>query len=306
MKKIVLKDYKDNDIHVYIYEPETEIKAVVHVIHGAAEHFGRYGLFAEFLNKEGYLVIGCDFLGHGLSTETLDYVHFADKDGDILAYESVVLVKEYIEKNYEDKDVYILGHSMGSFLARKLILDFPDFYKKAVISGTAFVKKSLLVTANILINMIKLFKGPKYVSKFIQNLAIDANPNRMRKDGIITGINEEWLTRDKKIQDYYANSNMCGQPFTIQANLDMSKWISFINNKKNIDSGNKEMPIYLMSGEKDAVSNYGEDIYKLYNLMQKLGYKNTKMKLYKDCRHEILNEIIKDEVYKDILEFYKK
>ncbi|HPJ24375.1 MAG TPA: alpha/beta hydrolase, partial [Bacillota bacterium] len=92
MEKIILKDYQDHSIHVYIYRPEGEIKAIVHVIHGAAEHFARYGLFAEFLNKHGYLVIGCDFLGHGLSTDTLEYVHFADKDGDLVAYESILLV----------------------------------------------------------------------------------------------------------------------------------------------------------------------------------------------------------------------
>lgn len=306
MEKIILKDYQNNDIHVYIYKPENEVKAVVHILHGASEHFLRYGVFAEFLNKNGYLVIGCDFLSHGLSAKTLDYVHFADKDGDILAYESVVLVKEYIEKNYADKDVYILGHSMGSFLARKLILDFPSFYKKALISGTAFVPQFVVTAGSLLIKTIRLFKGPKYISKLIQNMAIDANPNKMRKDGIITGINEEWLTRDPEIQQYYANSNMCGQPFTIQANLDMFKWMSFVNNKKNIDSGNKEMPIYFMSGAKDALSNYGKDIESLYKQFQNLGYKNVLMKLYPECRHEILNELIKDEVYKDILEFYNK
>ncbi len=303
MKKIVLKDYKENSIHVYIYEPATEIKGVIHVVHGASEHFARYGMFAEYLNKQGYLVIGCDFLGHGLSTNTLDYVHFADKDGDILAYESVVLVKEYIEENYKDQDVFIIGHSMGSFLARKLILDFPDFYKKAIISGTAFSAKILVSVGRFLIRVIRLFKGPKHVSKLIQDMAIDANHKKMRKDGIISGINEEWLTRDEKIQQYYKNSTMCGQPFTIQANFDMMKWIQFVDSLKNLNQGRKDMPIYFMSGANDALSDYGKQIEKLYSEMGKLGYTNLKMKLYSECRHEILNELSKDEVYKDMLDF---
>ncbi len=306
MKKIILKDYLQNPIHVYIYEPESEIKGIVHVIHGASEHFARYGLFAEFLNKNGYLVIGCDFLAHGLSTENLDYVHFADKDGDILAYESVVLVKEYIEENYSGKDVFILGHSMGSFLARKLILDFPDFYKKAIISGTAFVPQIVVTMGSLLIKIIRLFKGPKYVSKLIQDMAIDANSKKMRKDGIISGIDEEWLTRDVEIQQYYHNSNMCGQPFSIQANLDMFQWMSFVNNKKNLNLGNKAQPIYLISGANDALSNYGADIKKLFDVMVSLGYENMHMKLYPECRHEILNELIKDEVYKDVLNFIEE
>jgi len=306
MEKIILKDYQGNPIHVYIYKPEGNVKGIVHIIHGASEHFARYGLFAEYLNKQGYLAIGCDFLGHGLSTENLDYVHFADKDGDILAYESVVLVKEYIEANYQGLDTYILGHSMGSFLARKMILDFPNFYKKAVISGTAFVPQMVVSMGSLLIKIIRLFKGPKYVSKLIQNMAIDANSRKMRKDGIITGIDEEWLTRDVEIQQYYHNSNMCGQPFSIQANLDMFQWMSFVNNLKFLNLGDKKMPIFLISGQNDALSNYGKDIKKLFDAMEKIGYENLHMKLYPECRHEILNELIKEEVYLDILKFIEE
>lgn len=305
MEKLILKDYKENPIHVYIYKPETKIKAVVHIVHGASEHFARYGLFAEFLNKHGYLVIGCDSLGHGLSTPTLDYVHFANKDGDVLAYESLVLVKEYIEENYKECDVFLLGHSMGSFLARKLVLDFPNFYKKAVFSGTGMTPQGTINLLIFLVKVIKLFRGPKYVSNLIQKSAIDAMPKQMRKDGIITGDDVEWLTRDVEVQKYYKNSKMCGQPFTIQANYDMAQWLSFINNKKNIAAGNKEMPIYIISGANDAVSNYGEHVTKLYNIMNELGYKNVEMKLYEDCRHEILNELNKEEVYNDVLNFFK-
>ncbi len=306
MDKIVLKDYKENNIHVYIYEPKMEIKGIIQIIHGAAEHFGRYGLFAKYLNEAGYLVIGCDILGHGLSTENLSYVHFDDKDGDVLAYESIVLVKEYIEKTYKNKDVFVIGHSMGSFLARKLILDFPDFYKKAIISGTAFAPKILVAAGKLLASIIKFFRGPKYVSKLIQNMTVDSSPNQMRKDGFITGANEESLTRDKDIQQYYKNSNMCGQPLTVQANYDMMTWVQFIDNLKNINQGRKDMPIYLMSGANDALSDYGKQIKVLYDKMQGLGYLNLKMKLYPECRHEILNEIIKEEVYKDMLDFIKE
>jgi alpha-beta hydrolase superfamily lysophospholipase len=158
---------------------------------------------------------------------------------------------------------------------------------------------------SFLIKVIKIFKGPKYVSKLIQDMAIDSNQKKMRKDGIISGINEEWLTRDPEIQQYYKNSNMCGQPFTIQANLDMFQWVKFVDNKKNINSGNKEMPLYFMSGNNDPLSNYGEDIKKLLKVMQDLGYKDVQMKLFPECRHEILNELIKDEVYKEMLDFIK-
>jgi len=306
VKQFSLKDYQGNSIHVYEYKPEKEVKAVVQIIHGASEHFARYGMFSEFLAKEGYLVIGCDIIGHGLSTDNYDYVHFADKNGDLLAYESVVLVKEYIEKNYPENDYYILGHSMGSFLARKLIIDFPNFYKKAVLSGTAYPPKMLIASGTFLTKVVKFFKGPKYVSKLIQDMAIDSNQKKMRKDKIISGINEEWLTRDEIIQQYYHNSKMCGQPFTVSANLDMFAWIKFVCNTKNLESGNFDLPHMFISGGHDALSNYGEQIKILVNKMKTIGYKDVNFKIYPEARHEVLNELNKEEVYQDVLSFFNK
>ncbi len=305
MDKFILKDYQENPIHVYKYEPKDTPKAVVHIVHGAAEHFARYGLFAEYLTKNGYLVIGCDFLGHGLSAKTLDYVHYADKHGDILAYESIVLVKEYIEENYKELPIYLIGHSMGSFLSRKLILDFPDSYDKVILSGTGNAKKGLVNMGRLLINLMRPFKGPKYVSKLVDNLSMGGYPELLKKEGIISkdAAMEEWLTRDEEIQKYYHNSEMCGQPFTIQAYYDLLTWVKDVINPKNIDNGNKKMPIYLMSGSNDPVSNLGKEVKELYDLMVKLGYENVKMKLYLEARHEILNEINRDEVYKDMLDF---
>lgn len=306
MKQFTLQDYHNNSIHIYQYEPNGDIKGVIQIIHGASEHFARYGLFSEFLASNGYIVVGCDILGHGLSTDTYDYVHFADKDGDLLAYESVLLVKEYIEEKFPGKKYYLLGHSMGSFLARKMIIDFPDFYDKAVLSGSAAPKKILLNLGILLTKIIKTFKGPKYVSKMIQDLSIDSNHVKARKDKIIHGINEEWLTRDIIIQQYYHNSRMCGQPFTVSANLAMFNWIKFINDNKNIANGNYKLPHFFISGGHDPLSNYGAEIEALVEKMKNIGYQDVKYKIYPEARHEVLNEINKDEVYKDVLEFFNQ
>ncbi len=303
MRKVVLKNSLSNPIHIYLYEPTEKIKGIVQIIHGASEHFARYGLFAEYLNMNGYLVIGCDILGHGLSTETNDYVHFADKDGANIAYESLLLVKDYISEHYKDMNVYLLGHSMGSFLARKMIIDFPDFYKKAIISGSTYVPALVTTFGILLTGFIGLFKGKKYVSPFVQNMAIDANPRKMKKDGIIGDFQEAWLTKDETIQQYYHHSNMCGQPFTVTANQNMFEWMAFVNSKKNILKGNRNQPIFFVSGMKDPLSNYGKTIVSLQNLFNKLGYLSITYKLYENDRHEILNELDKDVVFKDILDF---
>lgn len=306
MKQFILKDGFENDIHTYIYEPKEKPKGIVQIIHGASEHFARYGLFAEYLTDNGYIVVGNDILGHGLSTNTLDYVHFADRGGDSIAFESIVLVKDWIETTYPDLPKYILGHSMGSFLARLMVIEYPNDYKKAIFSGTAAPAKSLIFFGRALTAIIRLFRGPKYVSKLVQDIGIDSNQKRMRKDKIISGDNEEWLTRDKKIQEYYKHSPMCGQPFTVQANHDLFNWIRASNNLSKIKKSNKSQPLFFISGSHDPLGDYGNQIQKLVENMRITGFNSIDVKIYPEARHEILNEINKEEVYQDILNFLNR
>jgi alpha-beta hydrolase superfamily lysophospholipase len=307
MQKTILQDSAKNNIHVYIYEPAAKpYKGVVQIIHGASEHFARYGLFAEFLNKQGYVAVGADLLGHGLSTSTNDFVHFADKNGSDLALESVTLVKDLIAKNYPNLPVILLGHSMGSFLARLMIIKYPDFYQKAVISGTAHRTQGFEAFGIGMCNLIILLRGPRHISRLVNKMAIESCPARLRKDGIITGIDEEWLTKNVEIQNYYHDSPMCGQPFTVSANRDMSTWMKFVDNLANINAGNKAMPLYFMSGSQDPVSNYGKEVTELVNVFKQVGYQNVSMKLYDSDRHEVLNELDKETAYQDILNFIKK
>lgn len=303
MKQFVLNDSQNHDIHTYVYQPKTKAKGLVQIIHGASEHFARYGMFAEYLNNHGYIVVGHDILGHGLSTENLDYVHFADKDGDKIAFESIEVVKQWIDANYPQIPHYLLGHSMGSFLARKLVIDYPNAYEKAIFSGTAYPAKPLIFFGKLMTKLISIFKGPRHVSKFIQDISIDANPKKMRKDGIIGQDDEEWLTRDKSIQDYYKHSPMCGQPFSVKANHDMFKWISYVCKKKNIRKANHKQPILLISGGHDALSNYGKDIIRLADTFEALGFTDVNTIIYTDARHEVLNESNKDQVYQNVLDF---
>lgn len=306
MQKLSLVDSRNNDIHVYVYEPKTSPKGAIQIIHGAVEHFARYGLFAEYLNKAGYVVVGCDILGHGLSTPTNEFAHFADKAGDQTAYESVVMVKNYIQKQYPGIPLMVIGHSMGSFLARKLVIDFPNDYKKAIWSGTALYAPGLMTLGILLANLIILFKGPRYLSKLIDNMAIGSLASKARKAGLIHGLDEGWLTKDEAIQDYYHNSPMCGQPMTVSANRDLFRWIKFISIKKNWRRMNPELPIFIASGAQDPLSDFGKKIPPLVHQLKRAGFSHVEMKLYPGDRHEILNELDREDVYRDMLNFIKK
>ncbi len=306
MHQFTLHDSMDNPIHLYLYKTKQPAKGIIHIIHGASEHFARYGLFCEYLNEHGYHVIGSDILGHGLSTDTNDYVHFADHNGDELALESVFLVKDYIKNYFPELDTYLLGHSMGSFIARKMLIDDDEgFYHKAIFSGTTYMSPALLSIMKCIVKFVIFFHSPRYVSPFVLSLGIDSNIKKMRKDGLIGDTDEEWLTKDEAIQTYYHDSPMCGQPFTVGAYKDMLNWLKYINKKKNIAKGQKHIPIFFASGEKDPLSDYGAKIHKICRLYQNLGYEKIQSKLYKNNRHEILNETNKEQVYDDFLEFFE-
>jgi alpha-beta hydrolase superfamily lysophospholipase len=305
MEKLILKDSLNNNIHIYIYRPKVDVKAVVQIIHGASEHFARYGIFADYLTKNGYAVVGCDILGHGLSSPTSDYVHFADRNPGDAAFESVVLVKDYINQTFPEIPLYLLGHSMGSFLAFASLLSFPKDYQKAVLTGMTIVPLPLVGVATMIGKVINFFKGPKYVSKLMQNLLIDSSHVKMRKRGIISGINEEWLTKDVAIQQYYHDSEICGQPFTVSANLALLGWLKLINSKKNQRQLPKSTKILFASGMDDPLGGYGDGIKKLHSYLLKSGFTNVFLKLYETDRHEILNEIDRDVVFADILDFFE-
>jgi len=309
MQKMILHDSAKNDIHVYVYEPAKKpYKGVVHIIHGASEHFARYGLFAEFLSKNGLVAVGCDFLGHGLSSPTNDYVHFADENGSELALESITIVKDLIAKTFSGLPFYILGHSMGSFITRLMILRYPDFYKKAVISGTGYMSKFMMGMGSALCGAICALRGPRHISKIANKTGLEAYPAKMRKDGLIApgDLDEGWLTKNVEIQKYYHDSPMCGQPFTVGAYRDLISWLKVINNLNNIKKGPLAMPLYFMSGAVDPVSNYGKEVVRLVDDFRRVGYQHVTLKLYANDRHEVLNELDNQVAYNDILEFLNK
>ena len=197
---------------------------------------------------------------------------------------------------------------MGSFLARLTLLRYPDFYKKAVISGTGYMSKLLMFGASFIGGLIRLFKGPRYVSPLMNKLGLESYNAKMIKDGLIPkdGLPEQWLTKNVEIQQYYHDSPMCGQPFTVTAYADLMVWLKFINNYANIKKGNLDMPLFFLSGALDPVSNYGKEVEKLVSDFMRAGYKSVVLKLFANDRHEVLNELDNQTAYRDILDFLNK
>jgi alpha-beta hydrolase superfamily lysophospholipase len=295
-KNFELTTNDNKEIVCYRWEIKNP-KAIVQIVHGMSEHAARYDNFAMFLNSNNISVYANDHRGHGKTAGTIERVgHAADEDGLTKTMEDVAQLNNYIQKENKGIPIFVLGHSMGSFISRLLSYTYPDLAKGYIFSATS-AHPGIKGTAGVkLAAFIKTF-GKRKRSKFFDTVAFgDFNkkykPNRTKKD---------WLTRDEKIVDEYINDKFCMQIFSAQFFYDLASITIDINNDNNIKKSDLSKPILFMSGDMDPVGEYGKGISKVVDKYKELGAKNVDFRLYDGGRHEMLNETNKDEVYADVL-----
>ncbi len=307
---IIRKEYKYRsysglgDIYARAWMPSNpeEVKGIFQITHGMAEHGERYEDFAKFLCQNGYAVYLNDHIGHGKSvSEKAPKGYFGEKSGWISFVEDAHLLTGIAKSEYPDVPLYFFGHSMGSFVARSYIRKYGDEVKKAIICGTSGSNPA--TGAGILITkIIAKVKGSLYLSNFIDNLAFGSynkkfKPNRTKFD---------WLTRDEKNVDKYIADPDCGFLFTTRGYIDMFSILADVSKEAWYNSIRKDLPIFLISGSMDPVGNYGKGVTEVCNKLKAAGVKDVSMKLYVDSRHEILNDMDKNTVYNDILNWIEK
>jgi alpha-beta hydrolase superfamily lysophospholipase len=272
-------------------------KAIVQIAHGMSEYSARYEAFAQFLNSNGIAVFAEDHRGHGKTAGSIGRVgHVADEDGMTKIMEDVVLLYKDIKKKYSKIPVFILGHSMGSFISRMLAYSYPEIYDGFIFSATS-AHPGLKGTVGVkLAALIKSF-GKRNRSKLFDSIAFgDFNkkykPNRTQKD---------WLSRDEKVVDDYIKDKYCMQIFSAQFFYDLASVSIDINEDTNITNSDLTKPILFISGDMDPVGEYGKGITKVVNKFKELGASDVSFSLYEGGRHEMLQETNKSEVYKDVL-----
>lgn len=296
---------KKSNIHVVIWEPDKKVfptpLAIVQIAHGMVEYIERYDDFARFLNKAGILVVGNDHLGHGQSAksdEDLGYFRH-DKPENALILDMHHLTN-IIKDKYPNTPYFLLGHSMGSFMTRKYCSIYGDELDGVIISGTGNQSPAIVSVGLILTNIVGLFKGERYRSKFLAKTMMSGYNKKIPN----AKTSSDWITRDEEIVDKYVHNKYCTFLFTVNAYKGMFRNIKYIQKKHNIDKIPADLPMLMASGLCDPVGGYGKDVKKLYTIYSK-HINDITLKLYENDRHEILNELDKDVVYKDILDWIK-
>ncbi|MEG1632597.1 MAG: alpha/beta hydrolase [Oscillospiraceae bacterium] len=286
-------------IHVHEWIPDCDINGVVQLVHGIAEYIERYEGFARFLAAKGFVVVGNDHLGHGKSVLSQDDIgFFAERDGWMKVVSDVEKLRVLTAKKYPGVPYFIFGHSMGSFLTRTHLIRFPDApITGVVLSGTGQNPSAVVMAGSLLCDTAILKNGPRSRSKTINDIAFGTynksfEPRRTDFD---------WLSSDPAIVDAYVADPLCGFLPTVGLFRDMMWGMRYNAKPANLKEMNKELPVYLMSGDKDPVGSDGIGVAKVYGAFLKAGMKDVLYKFYPEGRHEMLNEMNKDDVMKDIL-----
>lgn len=274
-----------------------EIKGILQIVHGMVEHIQRYDAFARYMAEQGFVVVGNDHLGHGasvISEEQRGY--FCTKDATTVLVRDVHRLKKITQKSYPGKPYFVLGHSMGSFIVRKYMVEYGKGIDGVILMGTGWKEDSLLKIGITLTETLSRLKGETYRSKLINSKAFAS----FNKEFEPARTEHDWLTKDAAKVDEYEQDKRNDFVFSLNAYHALFQLILYVQQEENYTSGVKTIPILILSGEKDPVGDNGEGVKLVYELYKKAGYSNVQMKLYPNDRHELLNELDKEQVYQDI------
>ena len=303
MKEIkLLSTDKKNELNVYIWECEGKPEAILQLSHGMKEHLLRYDEFAKYISSKNILVIGNDHLGHGKSAKKEDYGYFGNGKSETVVND-LHKVTQYAKETYgNDIPYFLLGHSMGSFMARRYMMTYGNELSGIIISGTGSKPQLLILFGRFLIKTIEKFKGERYISDFITNIISGKNNDRI----IDKKTEVDWLTNDEEIVKAYMNDDMCMFEFTLNGYDTLLEAMEFMQKKSNIKKIPKDLPMFFISGTDDPVGDYSKGVEKAYDDMCKASIKDVDIMLYHGGRHEMLNETIRDSVYEDVYNWIKK
>lgn len=272
-----------------------KIRAIVLVIHGMAEHQMRYREFAEFLNSNGFAVCTFDLPGHGRTSPDEEHLgFFSDADGTELIDRDVNLLMKLLIKKFPGVPPVIFGHSMGSMIARHFCARTEIRLAGAVFSGTP-APNGLAGFASFLASRSVKKNGPLYRDERLDKLMNGNFQTRLIEP--LTPF--DWISRDKDQVNKYIEDPWCGFVFTAAGFRDLFKWIQLVSSKKWAASIPTELPVYVFSGDQDPVGAFGLGVKKVAKWLEDTGHM-TRLKLYEDGRHEMLNEINRHEVWQDV------
>lgn len=290
-------------IHAVEWITDEKPKAILQIAHGVTEYILRYEQFAEYLVKKGIMVVGNDHLGHGKSiAKDSEPMYFGPTGSWKWAVEDMYTCTKMIKEKYPEIPYYMLGFSLGSFLLRTYLIEYPGIADAAIIMGTGETPPVQIALAKFIANKEAKKVGENHTSPMIKKLTFDTYnkffaPNRTDYD---------WLCSDNEGLDEYIADQMRGGNLSAGLFREMLSGMKFTSEIKNLKKMNLNTPILFISGDEDPVGEKGKGVIKAYHKFQDIGMKDVEIKLYPKLRHDILHEKCKKEIYEYVYNWIEK
>ena len=291
-----------NQVHAFVYRPEREIRALVQLVHGMCEHLERYEPYIAYLTKQGFLVYGDNHLGHKYTASIeQDLGYFAPENGWQCLVEDEHTLNGILKEKYPNLPVFLYGHSMGSFVARAYTAKYGTELTGVIFSGTAGSNKALGM-GKAFTKFVKACKGERHYSPTITFLMFGSYNKKYKNPRTAY----DWLTRDEEVVNAYLEDPYCGFMFTTSGYLDLINLLEYVTGDSWYQELPKTLPMFFIGGTMDPVGNWGAGYYEIDEKMAALGCTDYSMKLYKDMRHELHNEIGKEQVWQDVTDWFNQ
>ena len=284
-----MKSFDGKEIYTRLWENVAQPRGVVQICHGLGEHSERYADFAAFLNANGYIAFADDHRAHGYTDNGS-----GDCEGEpaVDTVQDLLFFNRWLHDRYPNLPLIFFGHSYGSTLAHRFI-QFPNHCCACVMTGVNMLPHGLL----------KVMEGMMAVAKAIAPAKLlSMTSDAMNKGFPDRDVPHAWLTRDRAARLAYEADPFCGTPTSLRFSHSMTKLMRQLTDPENLKQVPDGMPIGMFCGQQDSAGAFGKGPKAALAMYEAQG-KNASLKLYPDARHEVLNEINRDEVYADILNF---
>lgn len=299
-ERVAMPDGVEVALYRWDAQGEGPARAVVHIAHGMAEHALRYGDAAAALGRAGFIVYAHDHRGHGATAQTsAELGTFAAHDGWARAVDDMYQLNRRIAGAHPGLPIVLMGHSMGSMLAQDYLFSHGETLIAAVLSGTGGGQGVLAKAGAVLAKVERARLGAHASSPVLQGAAFGKYNRRF--EPVRTEF--DWLSTDTAEVDKYMADPLCGFPLTTQGWCDMFDGIQRIESVDNQARIPKDLPVYLFAGTLDPVGRETKGVRWLMDRYAQVGLGDVTHRFYEGGRHEMLNEVAREQVIADLLQF---